>query len=257
VYGGAIGSGFAFVENILYGLSAYSEYDLTAGLELTVIRGMGLAVGHMLFTAYTGSEIGIVKIRKRGFWLKGYFVAVILHGFWNTIATVITEINAIIGLGALLLLLFGYTMIFRHRFQISQQIDLSEAERPVKEVPKRPLGITILAILLYLEGFFTVIRGLVFTGTVTIDLFHNPSWIAGYELLLGFFFILLGIGIMGVGTGLWRLKKSAWLLSIIFTGVSLIIVAAGLPTTWLSFGVYLIVLIYLLGVRKYFSKPST
>lgn len=256
VYGGVIGSGFAFVENILYGLRAYSEYDLTSGLELTAFRGMGLAVGHMLFTAYIGSEIGITKIRGGGFWPKGYIVAVFLHGLWNTVATVAANIDPLIGLGALIAMILAYAMIFRHRLHISRQIDLEEEIKVIKEIPirKRPFGITILAILVYLEGIFSVIRGFVYTGTVAIELFHSPSWAGGYEIILGIFWILVGIAIMGVGTGLWRLKRSAWTISTIFTAILLFIASAGLPTTWISFGIYLIVLVYLIGARQYFSK---
>jgi len=254
VYGGVIGSGFAFIENILYGLSAYSEFDLTAGLELTAIRGMGLAVGHMLFTGYTGSEIGIRKIRGGGFWPKGYFVAVVLHGLWNFVAIVAVGLGVIIGFGSLIVLIIAYSMVFRRRVRILREIDIQEQVTVIKKHPtqKRPVGITILALLVFIEGILSVLRGLVYTGVIPISLFPNPSWITGYEVQLGVVWILIGVLITGVGTGLWRLKKIAWVVTILFTIIFLVLSALGLPATWLVFGLSIIILLYLMSVRHNF-----
>lgn len=122
----------------------------------------------------------------------------------------------------------------------------------VSEKKKRPLAVTVLAIFIYIVGIVTVARGLEYAGVVAIGLFQDPSWAAGYELILGGFWILVGLAIMVVGTGLWRLKSSAWTITLGFTVVSLIVTAPGLPTTWIRFALYLILLIYLIAVKKHF-----
>ena len=103
-------------------------------------------VGHMLFTAYTGSEIGITKIRGGGFWPKGYVVAVLLHGFSNTIAVFAVVGGTLRGFGTSFVVLIANTMIFRHRLRVTRQIDMEEAPRVTKEIPirKRPLDVTVL-----------------------------------------------------------------------------------------------------------------
>jgi len=116
----------------------------------------------------------------------------------------------------------------------------------------RPFGITLLAILVYVVGVITLVRGLVYTGTITIGLFKNPSWAAGNEMLIGIFWIIVALIVMGVGTGLWVLKKSAWFLTTVFTGIGVIVAAAGLTETWITFGAYLILLLYLLAMYKHF-----
>lgn len=254
VYGGVIGSGFAFIENILYGLSAYSEFDLTAGLELTAIRGMGLAVGHMLFTGYTGSEIGIRKIHGGGFWPKGYIVAVVLHGLWNFVSIIAAGLGVILGFGSLIGLTIVYFMIFRRRVHILREIDIQEHVTTIKKHPiqKKPIGIKIVALLVCIEGIFSMIGGLVYMGVISLSLFPIPSWITGYEVQIGVVWILIGVLITGVGTGLWRLKKIAWVITTLFTMIFLVFSALGLPATWLVFGFSAIILLYLISVRQYF-----
>ena len=117
---------------------------------------------------------------------------------------------------------------------------------------KRPIGVSLLAIFVYVVGLVTIVRGLEYIGTVTIGIFRSPSWAAGNELILGLFWVIVGLLIMVIGTGLWRLKWIAWGLTTGFTVVSLIITSSGLPGTWLRFGLYLILLIFLLVEQKHF-----
>ena len=116
----------------------------------------------------------------------------------------------------------------------------------------RPMGVTILAILIYIFGVFTLVRGLVFTGTVTFDFFETPSWAAGNEILLGIFWIVIALLVMAVGTGLWGLRKRAWLITTFIVGIGLFVSAIGLTTTLLTFSIYLILFLYLLAVYKKF-----
>jgi RsiW-degrading membrane proteinase PrsW (M82 family) len=95
VYGGMVGVGFAFTENILYLASAY---DGTGGVgpggvdALTgtfVLRCLASPFAHPLFTACTGVGVGIaVGSRSRRTRIlapvAGYMCAVALHAVWNT-----------------------------------------------------------------------------------------------------------------------------------------------------------------------------
>ncbi|GHD11930.1 PrsW family intramembrane metalloprotease [Zhihengliuella salsuginis] len=87
VYGGLVGAGFAFTENILYFSSAWS----TAPSELAgmfVMRGLFSPFAHVMFTSCLGFFLGLsaVKGRRRSalwFAVPGYIVAVLGHFLWN------------------------------------------------------------------------------------------------------------------------------------------------------------------------------
>ncbi|HET8988007.1 MAG TPA: PrsW family intramembrane metalloprotease [Humibacillus sp.] len=88
VYGGIIGAGFAFSENILYLGQAYDTYG-DEGLTATfIVRGIMGPFGHPLFTAITGIGIGIAVTSRRPVVrvlavLGGWICAMLLHGLWN------------------------------------------------------------------------------------------------------------------------------------------------------------------------------
>ena len=93
VYAGMVGIGFAFIENILYLVAAWTGSDGTAGgsAELTsvfVVRCLFSPFAHPLFTTFTGIGVGIaVNSRSRLVRvvapIAGYAVAVIAHAVWN------------------------------------------------------------------------------------------------------------------------------------------------------------------------------
>jgi RsiW-degrading membrane proteinase PrsW (M82 family) len=85
VYGGLVGIGFAFTEDIFYYLQALSQGQLG---QTFVLRGILGPFGHPLYTALTGIGIGIaVMSRSRVIRIVapilGYLSAVLLHGIWN------------------------------------------------------------------------------------------------------------------------------------------------------------------------------
>jgi protease PrsW len=85
VYAALVGIGFAFVEDIVYYLSALDAGELPATF---ILRGVIGPFAHPLFTSATGIGIGIAATTRRP-WARvlapiaGYCVAVILHGIWN------------------------------------------------------------------------------------------------------------------------------------------------------------------------------
>jgi protease PrsW len=94
VYAGMVGIGFAFVENILYLMAAYTGGDglgpggpeaLTATFAL---RGLASPFAHPLFTTFIGIGVGLAVNSRGGLlrWpapLVGYVVAVAAHAMWN------------------------------------------------------------------------------------------------------------------------------------------------------------------------------
>lgn len=88
VYGALVGVGFAFVEDILYYLSALQEGG-AAGLTATVVlRGLMSPFAHPLFTSATGLGFGIgltsrSTARRIVAPVLGFLTAVTLHGIWN------------------------------------------------------------------------------------------------------------------------------------------------------------------------------
>lgn len=88
IYAALVGIGFAFVEDILYYLSALVQSG-GAALTLTfIVRGIISPFAHPLFTAATGLGVGLAVSTRRPVlrWLApalGFAVAVLLHGTWN------------------------------------------------------------------------------------------------------------------------------------------------------------------------------
>lgn len=98
VYGGLIGGGFAFVENILYYTNGAIEGTILADgniaggaftlIVLVVIRGMVGILGHVGYTSMTGVIMGLVARRYGTLW--GILVfplallpGILFHAAWN------------------------------------------------------------------------------------------------------------------------------------------------------------------------------
>jgi protease PrsW len=88
VYGALVGVGFAFVEDIVYYLSALQDGG-ASGLTVTVVlRGVMSPFAHPLFTSATGLGFGIGLTSKSTAKrivapVLGFLTAVTLHGIWN------------------------------------------------------------------------------------------------------------------------------------------------------------------------------
>lgn len=86
VYGGLIGAGFAFTENIQYFAIALIEGGATQATATFFLRGILSPFAHVMFTAVTGFAVGLAVRRGRpvaGPWLAGVAGAIALHALWN------------------------------------------------------------------------------------------------------------------------------------------------------------------------------
>ncbi|APF40057.1 PrsW family intramembrane metalloprotease [Neomicrococcus aestuarii] len=87
VYGGLVGAGFAFTENILYFMSSFADHE-TSLVQIFVLRGLFSPFAHVLFTAWIGFMLGLsLEHGKRRAWLlyflAGLIPAMVAHFFWN------------------------------------------------------------------------------------------------------------------------------------------------------------------------------
>jgi len=98
VYGALVGLGFAMVEDVFYFAGAYLESGLAGVGILFFLRSVLGGLAHSLFTAATGIGLGLYRQRtpgKRGLLLPlaGFLSAVLLHGLWNGIMTLLDVTN--------------------------------------------------------------------------------------------------------------------------------------------------------------------
>lgn len=91
-YASVIALGFATFENILYYGRQYLDYGIGGLAQNFFTRGILSPFSHALFTSMTGLGCGVArethnKTLKMLAPAAGYVLAMILHGFWNAIAT--------------------------------------------------------------------------------------------------------------------------------------------------------------------------
>lgn len=84
IYGMVLGLGFAFAENILYGIISDS---VLLGAGTVVLRGITTTFLHFLSGGIIGYYIGLVKFHslKKSVALYGLVLAIVLHGLYNTV----------------------------------------------------------------------------------------------------------------------------------------------------------------------------
>ncbi|MHB9091585.1 MAG: PrsW family glutamic-type intramembrane protease [Chloroflexota bacterium] len=98
VYGGLVGIGFAFTENVLYFLHGYAEGRFVGIGELFYLRAILGGLNHAAFTAFTGVGFGWARENGSRFWLVagpvvGLALAMAGHALWNIVgASVVTTL---------------------------------------------------------------------------------------------------------------------------------------------------------------------
>ncbi len=116
IYGSAVGAGFSFAENILYGIIFTIDEGLVVGLGVTVLRGAIQILGHPLYTGLAGVGVGMYKVRLLDSKFSKYWRSVFLHMIWN-ISSIVFPLG----------LIFGAVIGFRYlrsEFRFAQELDL-------------------------------------------------------------------------------------------------------------------------------------
>lgn len=134
VFGAAVGFGFSFVENMLYGVSAWSQSGFDAFLATIIVRSISSSLLHGSATAMTGLGVAEDQLKRgAGHSLAGYYLlAVTMHGSFNALAsiTVILPLlgvnlpasyeNGLIILSLLAAILFAFSVFSHVRTRITE-----------------------------------------------------------------------------------------------------------------------------------------
>ncbi|MCM2254481.1 MAG: PrsW family intramembrane metalloprotease [Vicinamibacteria bacterium] len=103
IYGGVVGLGFTFTEDILY-ISRYTaDQGVAGGFMLLVLRTVLAGLGHASFTAMTGLGIGIAVVARNPLIriaapIAGWCMAVLLHAIHNGLVSFLGPAGLIIKL---------------------------------------------------------------------------------------------------------------------------------------------------------------
>ncbi len=126
----------------------------------------------------------------------------------------------------------------------------------------RPLGVTILGLLVMLVGFIVILAGI---GGIIVGLASllPGSPIPFYLTVEGIIAFALGIVLLGAGAGLLQLRPWAWWLSLVTVLLALVYTGYGIwqaPATALgsivSEVLLAVVFVYLLSVYRFFRRPA-
>lgn len=128
----------------------------------------------------------------------------------------------------------------------------------------RPTGVTILAVLEFLIGLFSLLGGLVAVAGAAFVGLVGVAALAVVALALGVFLVIMGIFSLLIGYGLWTGKSWAWTIGVIFSILGIIggIISLATGNTGSIVGLILqVLIIYYLTrpyVKAYFGKgPAT
>ncbi|MBI1742501.1 hypothetical protein HYR54_05470 [Candidatus Acetothermia bacterium] len=91
------------------------------------------------------------------------------------------------------------------------------------ERTKRPLGVTILAVIHFVSAILAGLAGVLLTMSVVIGLYRGPNWMVAAAIALGFYALVIGLIYMAMGLGLWRLRNWARILESILCGLGVVI----------------------------------
>ncbi len=123
---------------------------------------------------------------------------------------------------------------------------------------RRPIGILIVGVLLFLSGLIQIISG----GVLFLGSSGAVSSFAVLAVVIGLVTLALGYGALQGWGWVWTLTMVVMVISVIIAAVNLLGVALGSTTGLAGIGGLLIPLIVLLymntrGVRAWFGKVKT
>jgi hypothetical protein len=130
---------------------------------------------------------------------------------------------------------------------------LPPAWQPTPVVPRRPLGVAIIAVLIALGALVLILAGLLFLlssylGPVvpsTLDLVPSVD-VWGAVIV-----VVLGAALLGIATSLWRQETWAlWTTIVIVFATTAYLFFTGSITV--LFLVFVVMFVYLISVRRYF-----
>jgi hypothetical protein len=124
---------------------------------------------------------------------------------------------------------------------------------PTPLVPRRPLGVALLAVLIALFAVVLVLSGLLLLLSTYLGTFVPTSLdlIPSIDLLGAGILVILGAALLGIATSLWR--QETWAL---WTTVVLIFATTAYlfftDSITVLFLIFVVLFVYLISVRRYF-----
>jgi len=128
--------------------------------------------------------------------------------------------------------------------------------------PRRPIGITILAVLVILAGLIAVLVTLLLVLAAVLLI---PAWgllpviVTGIVFLLAVLLLASGFGLLGLRPWAWWLAVIVLVLNLVFTFSQLGIPGLGTLATgqMITIAIQVLVLLYLFAVRGSFRSQPT
>ncbi len=147
IYGAVAGLGFATIENAIYiirGLSligapsgAIVLQDIVAGTDITATRALA-GPGHVIYSAFAGYYLGLAKFnpgRSGPIIVKGLLIAAFIHASYNTlVALVVGAVNAVFPSVPVIVLFFGFVLIYQGFFGYLLFRKLDQYRRTYREI---------------------------------------------------------------------------------------------------------------------------
>ena len=130
----------------------------------------------------------------------------------------------------------------------------------------RPLGVTIISILMIISGIVSIVSGLIgVVGALSLSTISPQSDVATLSVgLMGvsIFIFILGIATLAIAWGLLKGKRWAWIITVIISIISILLSVVGIAMGGyyqvISLILYGIILYYLYktDVKTYFGKTK-
>ncbi|MHA2501895.1 MAG: PrsW family intramembrane metalloprotease [Candidatus Kariarchaeaceae archaeon] len=83
IYGVAVGAGFAFIENIVYGMTTLLQGDFSGAITVVLVRGGFTFIGHPVYTGLLGWGIGMYQVGLLPSPYSRMSYSLGLHALWN------------------------------------------------------------------------------------------------------------------------------------------------------------------------------
>lgn len=130
---------------------------------------------------------------------------------------------------------------------------LPPAWEPTPTVPRRPLGVAIIAILIALGALVLILAGLLFL----LSSYFGPivpttlNLIPSVDIWGSVIVVILGAALLGIATSLWRQETWAlWTTVVLVFATTAYLFFTGSITV--LFVIFVVLFVYLISVRRYF-----
>jgi hypothetical protein len=130
---------------------------------------------------------------------------------------------------------------------------LPPAWEPTPTVPRRPIGVAIIAVLIALGALVLILAGILFL----LSSYFGPivptslNLIPSVDIWGSVIVVILGAALLGIATSLWRQETWAlWTTVVLVFATTAYLFFTGSITV--LFVIFVVLFVYLISVRRYF-----